>query len=155
MVFGVIFGASMGVIAGLRHGRWTDALIEGVIAGAVYGAVMGVVMHRRFGRYREAVGSVPLRDVRRALREARRGRVPEAPEARRAAYRLLTTQLGQQHRLRHWGAAVLVLFMGLTAFVAITDSPWWWLAEILWIAAITAHYLAPRRLDRRLELLRD
>ena len=89
LVTGIPFGVIMGAETGLRHGRWTDALIEGAIAGVFYGAFMALFMHRRFGRYREAMGDVPRRNVRRAAREARKGRVPEDPEARRAASRIL------------------------------------------------------------------
>ncbi len=155
LISGLPFGTFMGVTSGLRHGRWTQALIEGVLAGAFYGAVMGVVMHRRYGRYREALGSVPQSDVRRAAREARRGRVPDDPEARRAAYRLLNVQLGELRRQRRWAPAFLALMVVGSVFMAVTQTPWWWCAVPFWLAVLAVHLLLPRRLDRRLQLLRE
>jgi hypothetical protein len=155
LVFGVVFGGVMGVATGLRHGRWTEALIEGVIAGVIYGLLMGVVMHRRFSRYHEAMGGVPQRDVRRAAREARKGKVPEDPEARRAAYRVLDTQLGELRRQRRWAPAFLVLMVAGSVFLALAETPWWWLGVPFWLGVLGMHVMAPRRMGARLELLRD
>jgi Flp pilus assembly protein TadB len=152
---GVPFGAFMGLYEGLRHGHWGDALIAGVIAGAVYGAIYGVFMHRRFGRYREAIGGVPQRDVRRAAREARKGRVPQDPEARRSAYRLLDVQLGELRRQRRWAPVFFVLILTLSVFLALTQTPWWWVIVPFWLAMLVMHLVLPRRMGRRLELLRD
>jgi hypothetical protein len=155
LVAGVPFGAFMGLSEGLRHGNWGDALIAGVIAGVIYGAIYGVFMHRRFGRYRAAIGGVPQRDVRRAAREARRGKVPEDPEARRAAYRLLDVQLGELRRQRRWAPILFVLLLGLSVFLALTQTPWWWVTVPCWPALLAMHLVMPRRMGRRLELLRD
>jgi uncharacterized membrane protein len=155
LVSAVPFGVFMGVASGLRHGSWTDGLIEGAIAGVVYGAIMGVVMHRRYGRYREAMGGVPLRDVRRAAREARRGRVPQDPDGRRAAYRLLDTQLGELRRQRRWAPVFFLVMAAGSVFLAVTESRWWWCAVCVWLGFPAVYFVLPQRLEHRLELLRD
>lgn len=158
-VLGVVaaapFGLVMGVEAGLRRGRWTDALIEGVLAGSVYGVIMAFVVHRRYGRYREAIGGVRQRDVRRAAREARRGKVPEDPEARRAAYRLLDLQLGELRRQRKWAPVFFVLLLALSVFLAVSQSAWWWCITPVWLGFAAMYFVYPHRLEPRLELLRD
>jgi hypothetical protein len=155
LISGLPFAAFMGVASGLRQGHWTRALIEGGFAGVIYGAIMAVAMHRRYGRYREAMGGVPQRDVRRAVREARKGKVPQDPEARRAAYRLLSTQLGELRRQRRWAPVFFLAVLALTVFLALAQTPWWWVAVPFWLAVLAIHLVAPRRLGRRLELLRD
>ena len=155
LVTGIPFGVIMGAETGLRHGRWTDALIEGAIAGVFYGAVMALFMHRRFGRYREAMGDVPRRNVRRAAREARKGRVPEDPEARRAASRILDLQLTELRRQRRWAPAFFLLIAALSAFLAVADTPWWWVTVPCWLVLLAMYLVLPQRLERRLDLLRD
>lgn len=155
LVSGVPFGLVMGVGNGLRHGSWRDGLIEGVIAGAFYGVFMGLFMHRQLRRYREAMGGVPRSEVRRAAREARRGRVPEDPEARHAAYRVLTVQLEQLRRQRRWAVPFFVLVIALSVFLALTRSPEGWLAAALCTVLLAFHLAMPRLMHRRLELLRD
>jgi hypothetical protein len=158
LISGLPFGVVMGVMTGLRRGRWMDALIEGVIAAVVYGAVMGVVMHRRFGRYRDAVGDVPQSEVRRAVRGAGQGRVPDDPEARGAAYRLLTTQAADLRRQRPWALGVLGVMAASGIFLAISQRQLWWETSLLWLAwliFLVSYLVVPHRLRRRLEVLRD
>jgi hypothetical protein len=155
LISGMIFGVVFGVLTGLRHGRWTQALIEGAIGAVVYGGIMGFVMHRRYGRYREAIGGVPQRDVRRAAREARQGKVPEDPEARQAAYRLLSTQLAELRRQRRWAPVFLLVMVAGGVFLALVQTPWWWVSVPFWLAVLAMHLALPRRIGRRLELLRD
>lgn len=154
-VTGIPFGVIMGAGAGLRHGRWTDALIEGVIAAVFYGVFMALFMHRRFGHYRAAMGDVPRGNVRRAAREAGKGRVPEDAEARRAASRVLEVQVGELRRQRRWAPAFFLVMAAAAVFLAVTRTPWWWCAVPLWLGAPAVHFLLPQRLERRLELLRD
>jgi hypothetical protein len=155
VVAGIPFGAAMGIGAGLRHGRWTVALTEGVVAGVVYGVVMGIVMHRRFARYREAIAGVPQRNVRRAAREARKGRVPDDAEARRAISRLLTIQLAELRRQRRWAPAFSLVMVAGSVFLALAQTPWWWVTVPFWLALLAMHLALPHRLARRLELLSD
>jgi hypothetical protein len=155
LISGLLFGAVMGGMNGLRHGRWAEAFIEGAIAAVVYGAIMGVVMHRQFGRYREAVGDVPQSEVRRAVRQAGRGSVPEDPEVRAAAYRLLITQRDELRRLRPLALVVLLVLAASGTFLAIAQRPGWWEAWLVWVLFLVLHLVVPRRLGRRLELLRD
>jgi hypothetical protein len=155
LVTGLPFGAVMGVMTGLRHGNWTDALTVGAFAAVSYGAVMGFFMHRQFARYREALGSVPRSDVRKAVREARRGRVPADPEAKRAAYRVLTVQLEQLRSQRRWAVPFFVLVVASSVFLALTRTPAGWVAVALCVAFLAAYLTMPRLMTRRLELLRD
>jgi hypothetical protein len=152
---GVPFGALVTADLGSQHGTWRSAVVGGVGSGLAFGVVTGLVLRRRFRQRRMLIGHAPAAEVRQALRESVVGRASASPEVRTAAVRVLTTKLAQERRLRHWGAAVLVLFMGLTVFEALTDSPRWWFAIPAWVAAILAHYyLTPRRFQRRIEVLR-
>lgn len=155
VVAGVYFGAFMGLQEGLLHGRWADALIEGAIAGVAFGLFYGVFMHRRLGRYRKALGGVPQRDVRRATRETRKGRVPEDAAIRQAVYRVLDLQLGELRRQRLWAPAFFVLLFSLSVVLALTQTPWWWVTVPCWLGLLVMYLVLPSRLQRRLELLRD
>lgn len=155
LVNGVPFGVVMGAMTGLRHRSWRDALIEAAIAATGYGSFMGFFMHRQVGQSRDAMGSVPRSEVQKAVRAARTGRVPEDPEVRRAAYRLVGVQLEQLRSQRRWAPPCFVLVAAWGGFLAVTQSPWWWLAVPFWVVMLTLHLALPRRLGRRLDLLRD
>ena len=133
---------------------WTSALVQGVAAGIIVGAVMGPFLHRQNRRTREAIGDVPDDVRRRAGRAALWGPLPEDPEVRRTALRFAEHGLAQASRrpLLAWIAAAV--FVGASAYLAIGQSPWWWVATAFWVAMLLVTVFLRPRLRRRIELLR-
>jgi hypothetical protein len=48
----------------------------------------------------------------------------------------------------------LVMVAG-SVFLALVQTPWWWVAVPFWLVFLAMHLALPHRLGRRLELLRD
>ena len=133
---------------------WPAAVLMGLGVAGVCGPVLGYVTATHIRDSMAAGG--PLSDDDRAVveRAARRGPVPEDATTREAALRVVEDRLillrGTQVRARVTGA---VLLLGTVA-LAVTQSPWWWLAAAFWAALLVLAFAAPARLRQRAELLR-
>lgn len=138
----------------LRGDGWPAVLIGGAISGLIFGALMGTFAHRMYHRQREAVGAVPADVERAASRASWRGPVPEDPEVRAVALRLIHHQLAEARRRRTFHLVVSTMFVALYVVVAVTRSPWWWLAVAVFAVLLAMTLLVPRRLHRRAEMLR-
>jgi hypothetical protein len=150
LVSGALFGVAMTLFAALTQGeRWPVAVVGGVLAGVLFGAVMGPLLARQNRRLRDSIGSASAEDLRRARRAARGGPAPADPEQRALAHRLVTTQLGELRRRRRVSVAVFSVFLVLEGLMAVTYSPWFWLAAAFFAAMLALVLLLPRRLERR------
>ena len=158
-VLGLVNGSVFGVVwaAFMRFGdgqSWSTALVYGGVAGAVFGVLMGRVQHRQQQGLRDVAARSPEGLSRRVRRAALRGPVPAQPGVREAAHGLAVAQLAQYDRQRIWPTPFFLLVALLSAFLAVTDSPWWWVAVVAWIVAAAGHPYMRSRLRRRAELLR-
>jgi Flp pilus assembly protein TadB len=150
LVSGGLFGVLMALFGALfQDERWPVAVVGGVLAGIVFGAVMGPLLARQNRRWQESIGSSSADDLRRARRVARGGPVPADPEQRALAHRLVTTQLGELRRRRRFAVAVFAIFLVLEVVMAVTRSPWFWLAAAFFAGMLALVLLYPRRLERR------
>lgn len=134
---------------------WTSALVQGALMGLFFGAVMGRLQHRQQQGVRDVAGRSPEGLSRRVRRAAVRGPVPAEPAVREAARGLALAQLVQLDRQRRWAPTFFVLVGLLSAYLAMTDSPWWWLAVVAWAVAAVGHPWLRSRLRRRTALLSD
>ena len=154
MITGVSFGAFMTVSNGLLQSRsWTAALVGGLISGVLFGAVMGPLFVRQRRKVSALHGDLPRRDLRIAGRAVNRGLPPSDPDIRRVAVLLATQQLNESTRLRWLGLALFSLFAVLSAILALTDSPWWWVAVAFYATFFAAYLMWPRHLRRRIAIL--
>jgi hypothetical protein len=114
---------------------------------------MGPFLHRQNRRTREAIGDVSEVVRRSAGRAALWGPVPEDPEVRRTALRFAEHGLAQASRrpLLAWIAAAV--FVVSSAYLAFSQSPWWWVATAFWVAMLLLTFFLRPRLRRRIELL--
>ncbi len=156
---GLVNGSLFGLFwtAFTRYGEgdsWTAALVQGGLMGLFFGAVMGRVQHRQQRGVRDVAARSPEGLSKRVRRAVLRGPAPEDPQVREAAHGLAVAQLAQYERQRRWASPFFGLMAVLTAFLAVTDSPWWWLAVGAWTAAAVGHPWLRRRLRRRAALLR-
>jgi len=155
LVNGVVFGTVWTVGGRLLEGEnWSAAIVRGVLAGLVFGAIMGRVQHRQQQGVRDVAERSPEGLSRRVRRAAFRGPVPQEPGVRAAAHGLALAILAQYDRQQRWASPFFVLVALLSVLLAVTDSPWWWLAVVAWIVAAVGHPYMRSRLRRRAELLR-
>jgi hypothetical protein len=138
-VLGLLNGSLFGLFWTLssrlvEDDSWTSSLIRGGVLGVFFGAFTGVVQHRQ------------QRGVR--------GPVPQEPEVRAAARDLALAHLAQYDRQRVWGPLVYGAFALLSLFLAVADSPWFWLGVVLGVVAAVGHLRTRSRLRRRADLLR-
>jgi ElaB/YqjD/DUF883 family membrane-anchored ribosome-binding protein len=80
--------------------------------------------------------------------------VPEDDGQRQAALRLVEDRLLTLQATRTRAAALPAVLALLTGVLAVTRSPWWWVAVAAAVALVPAVLLIPRRLQRRADLLR-
>jgi len=144
------------VVLGLlvvRSERWWVALLAGVAVGCLAGLLVGPLLHRQYASVRSAVEPLDAGSRRAAFRAASRGPVPEDDDARAAAHELVVHQLAEYRR--QWWLTWTVLPFGvlLTALLALTDAPWWWLGTAATTGAALAAAVRPRLLARRAVLL--
>jgi Flp pilus assembly protein TadB len=154
LMAGVWFGAFMTIWGVLQGDRWQAALIGGAVGGLIFGAVMGPFAHRMYARQRQAVGTTS-RDVERAAgRASWRGPVPDDPEVRAVALKLIDHQLGELRRRRTLTLVSFASFSALYVVIALAWSPWWWLAAAFFAVMLAMTVGLPGHLRRRADLLR-
>ena len=88
-------------------------------------------------------------------RATRRGPVPEDPEERTAAHRLLVYRLTRIRQTQTRSRVGQVVMAVVGAALALGSSPWWWLVVALAVVLLVASPLLVRRLERRAELLAE
>jgi Flp pilus assembly protein TadB len=155
LIMGLTFGSFATVFNHFQQPvSWTAAIIGGLIGGVLFGAVMGPWVARQRRKALAASGDMPFHDRQIANRAVMRGPVPLDPEIRQAAARLSRLQLKQYSPGRRW---LGVIFFGalnvLYGLLALTDSPWWWIAFAIFLGFGALNVMLPRHLQRRLEML--
>lgn len=154
MIMGISFGAVTTVFNRLQQpSSWTAALVGGLIGGVFFGAVMGPLVVRQRRKVLALLGDLPRRDLRIAGRAVNRGLPPRDPDIRRVAVLLATQQLNESARLRWLGLVLFSLFAVLSAILALTDSPWWWVAVAFHATFFAGYLMWPRHLRRRIAIL--
>ena len=153
------FGVVVGLIFAHRANGWNlaDGLIGGVGGGLLFGLLMAW-SHRRHQLLREQRADVftaglPPQHRVLAVRASRGGPIPEDRATRAVAASLVRDRLertdGQRGRAVLFFAVVGVLELVL----ALTSSPWFWLAVALFVWLILTVLQQPHKLRRRLAQL--
>jgi len=157
LIQGVFFGTATTVINHLQHpgSGWKGAILGGLVGGVFFGAVMGPLIVRAGRRALAAAGNVPARTLRVAARAVNRGHPPLDPETRHAAELLATYQLKQLARSRGLSLVLFGFFGVVSVVVALTSSPWWWIAVSIHAAFFGLYLVGPRHLQRRIEILKS
>ncbi len=96
-----------------------------------------------------------LDELETVIRASTRGPIPADPRLRRAARDLAEDQLEQRLMTRPFAAFFVALFAVAFAAAAIFWSPWFVVAVLVVPALIAAMWMAPRRLQRRIDLLAE
>jgi hypothetical protein len=121
----------------------------------VFGLIMGRLLYRQFAALRHAMGPGSREALQTTARGAWRGPLPEDPAAREAALRLARYQLGELRRRRTVTYAVFAVALALETWLALTSSPWFWLAVAMFGLSLVVSLAFPRVLRRRIELLQQ
>jgi hypothetical protein len=153
IVTGIPFCAVMVVTNLLEGGSVVGALVGAAVGSIVFGGLMGLFLARAHRRIRAVVGAVPPGREAAVHRSAARGPVPDDPVERAAAARLVAHNLDQAKGNLWWSLVVFAIALLLSAWLALTSSPWWWGTVVLWCGLIGWSVVLPSRLRRRLALL--
>lgn len=154
LLMGGSFGVAMGVFSYVQRSSVVGAVIGGALGGLFFGLFMGPFLHRQFRTVRDIVGDSSPEVRRVAARGTLRGPIPQDPDVRAATARLVDHQLAEMRRRRTLSFVVFGMALALETWLALTRSPWWWLAAAFFAVMLVLLLSAPRRLQRRAELLR-
>lgn len=158
MLYGVPFGVLMGLFGAYRHGHdAVDGLVTGIFSGVLFGLAMSWLTARqqaaRDRRTAPFTAGLTAQGRTLAMRASHRGPVPDDPAIRAAAAALARDQLEQTTSQRGRNLAGLAAFTVLELVQALTSSPWFWLAVLLFAGFFVALLRQPRALHRRLSRL--
>jgi hypothetical protein len=156
LIFGVPFGAGMGVSIKISGETTTFTLVASVILALLFGTAMTFATNKQRHEHRLALETIPQSDWRAAQRAAWSGPVPGSPEIRAVAAQLAGRQLDRLRRHQKF----IVLVFGLNLALAVVNtiigaSRWYILLALGWTVALIGQWYSPRRLRRRIELLSD
>ncbi|SEL56151.1 hypothetical protein SAMN04515665_114123 [Blastococcus sp. DSM 46786] len=132
---------------------WTAAVLMGVGVMVVCAPVLGFVTATTIRDSMAAVEEVPEHQRAAVERAARRGPVPEDDALREAALHLVEDRLLTIYATRTRALALPAVLALVTGFLAVAQSPWWWVGVAVAAALAVLVLVAPRRLERRAELL--
>lgn len=152
---GIPFGVVMAVVGILDGEPVVVSVVAAAAGGVFFGAFMGAFQARMNRRTKAAIDDVPADRLPALYRSAMRGALPEDPDVRAAAVRLVAHDLERSRRTLKWGMVVLGAFLLLTVWLAVTSSPRWWGGVVFWGCFMAFSVWVPFRLRRRLALLRD
>lgn len=155
LITGSFFAVGMTVFNHFQQGlSWTAAAIGGLVMGVFFGAFMGPLVARLRRTTLAAAEGLSAPDLRLASRAVMRGPAPLNPNIRRAAARLARLQLKQYSGSRLWlGMLAFGTFSVLSGFLALTESPWWWIQTLMFLGVCAVNVMMPRHLNRRVVLL--
>ncbi|MQA33005.1 hypothetical protein [Modestobacter roseus] len=142
----------VGIFWGLRDFGAVGTLVTGVGAAAICGPVVGYLTWQQTRESLPAGESSP--DEARAERAARRGPVPEDDDVRGDALRIVEHRLALLSASRGRALVSAAVLPLVATFLAVAQSPWWWIAVVVCLGTSTSVVLIPRHLERRAALLR-
>ncbi|WP_432939678.1 hypothetical protein ACQPXM_29965 [Kribbella sp. CA-253562] len=153
MLFGVPFGIAIFVVTKASGDTIPAALGFGAASGLLVGATVALGSRKPRGEMRQVLEALPAADWAAARTATWRGPVPTHPEVRAAALQLVDLRLDRLKRFRKWVVAVFG-FNLVIAVVNIAIGNWWSvLAALAWVGVLVDQWHAPRRLQRRRQLL--
>lgn len=157
-ITGIPFGGIMALVLGLlgtgHPVGWPIAGIVGVASGVAFGAAMGRLLADQARRLRAAIGPMSRQEYAQARRAAARGPVPDDPVLRQQAALLAAHDHRELTRFRVPQSIVFASAFVGEVLAAVVVSPWFWLAAALFAGLLAVQVVWPRRLRRRIELLR-
>jgi hypothetical protein len=153
LLIGVPFAIAVFVGIKLSRDSTTAALISGAGGGLLVGATVALAWRKPRGEMRQILESLPVDDWRAARTATWRGPVPTRPDVRATALQLVDLRLNKLGRIRKW--AVIVFGLNLVLAVAnVVMGRWWYVVfAVGWAAMLVEQWYAPRRLERRRQLL--
>jgi hypothetical protein len=156
LISGTLFGGFMALYSRfVQDEGWGASLVGGLIGGLVFGGVMGPWAARYRRGLREAAGEQEYAQLARLPLLRRKEALADRPDLREATARALLHQRRQLLRQRRWALPAFVLFIALELWAALTLSPWFWFAVVLFAGALVSQLVMPRVLDRKVGRLRE
>ncbi len=156
LICGIPFGAAMGVAIKLSGETVKFTLLAGVLLAVLFGATLTFATAKQRREYRLILEALPERDWAAAQRAAWRGPVPASSEIRRVATHLAAHNLERIHQHRKLIRIVFGFNIALAVLNLILNASLWRiLLLICWTAALATQEYYPRRIRRRIDLLKD
>ena len=159
VVLGVFFGVAMAVVPFGGGGDWAGrgvVGVVGVVGGIFFGFFMDRFIKRDLGASDAELRDLPIAQRRAAMRAAWRGPAPTDPAVRAAAlHNAENTRdvTDRRWRLTTMVFVVFVVFLVVYTVMALTRSPWWWLAFAMFAGLLALHLTSRRRVERRIGVL--
>ncbi len=138
-----------------HHKGLADQAIEAVVRAAIISPwviVYPIYQGRRAARVTQIKDPDELRTV---IRASTRGPIPVDPRLRHAARVVAEDQLEQRRSRRPFAVFFVALFTVAVTAAAIYWSHWYVLIVLASLALIADMWTAPRRLQRRIDLLTE
>lgn len=152
---GVWFGVFMVLFSRFSdHHSWAHAGIAGTISGAFYAALLSLFSRKRRREIFDSVADLLPAQRKEVLRAAGRGDVPADAMLRNRAAGLARRSSLEWLRWRTTNMVLLGVLLAVAVVMALTGSPWWWLAVAAFVAGLIRTWTWPQRLARRAERLR-
>lgn len=127
--------------------------VFGIAAGVFVGGVTGPRLVRQRTQSRAAIGDLDRRQRGQAIKAASRGAVPDDPEVRAAAARLIRYRLAEMARQRPSTIPFWVILSLVSVAFAVLQKPWWWVATAILVGFLVLSLVQPQRMKRRLRAL--
>ncbi|WP_295696995.1 hypothetical protein [Lapillicoccus sp.] len=159
LVMGLYFAAVLAVFGlSQRPQGVLPTIVGALVGGGLFGGFMGPYLVRQRDSARVAMspsGSDGLDETRssEAIRAASRGGIPRDPVVREAAARLVRYRLALAADQRRWAIPMFVVLIGVAVVLALLMTLLWWLAVVLFGAALVSIVVQPRRMAARLRQL--
>ncbi|GAB3280219.1 hypothetical protein [Kineosporia babensis] len=133
---------------------FADLAIDAAIRGLSIGPVTVIILARYHRRAREVTGIEDRDELRVVQRATQKGPVPSDPRLRAAARNLALDLREKQLMLRPFAVCFEIL-LGLAFTAAVVWSFWFAVVATLFFLIAALTWTAPRRIERRIELLSD
>lgn len=151
---GVIFGLVVGgIFLATSGGRVWAALGVAIVAGGLFGLVVDHNLHRQRRAAVAALGPAGATLDRSNLHDALSGPVAQDPAARQEQLRIVDLQIAQTGRANRRTMILFGLLLFAEVALAITSTPWFWIAAALFAVLLVAAPLQMARLRRRRDQL--
>jgi tetrahydromethanopterin S-methyltransferase subunit F len=150
---GSIFGTMMGFFyAYQNHHGIMAAAVAGLFAGVVFGTAMAWVGTKQRQKARVAAGPMPTDKYMAAWQAANKGPIPDDPEIREAAGRLVRIRLLASNKASKFNVGVFEFFLLLSVYLAFTATPLWWLSVPFWAGFGLLTYKQTTKIRERADL---
>ncbi|TKV55959.1 hypothetical protein FDO65_21685 [Nakamurella flava] len=147
---GVIFGLVIGgIFLASSGGQVWAAVGVAILAGGLFGLAVDYNLHRQRRAAVAALGPAGETLNRSDVHDALSGPVAKDPSARQQQLKIVDLQIAEAGRAGRRTIIVFGLLLFAEVVLAITSTPWFWVAAALFAVLLVATPIQQARLRRR------